>query len=77
MPLLKADLRALFEHLDRPEAPPCDHTLRQTLRFLRGRALDPKAVVPWLNYHGGYCDCEVIANVADKYAQLVDYRDGV
>ena len=77
MPIGKEHVRALFAHLDRAGAPPCDHTLRDTTQFLESRGLDPKAVIPWLHHHGGYCDCEVIANVWDKYAELIDYRPGV
>ncbi len=26
-------------------------------------------VLAWLNKHGGYCDCEVVANAADHWEQ--------
>ena len=32
------DLRALFDHLEREEAPQCDHTLRETTSFSRSAA---------------------------------------
>jgi hypothetical protein len=57
------DLRDLFDHLDREDAPQCDHTLREPLEFLQKRGLDVDRVVPWLHEHGSYCDCEVIYNV--------------
>jgi hypothetical protein len=77
MPMPKVALRELFEYLDREDAAPCDHTLRDTSRFLERQGIDAKAVVPWLYSHGGYCDCEVMYNVADKYAAIVGYDAGV
>ena len=49
MPLGSADLKALFEYLDRPNPPPCDHTLADTIAFLKSRGLEPAEIVPWLN----------------------------
>src|SRR5690349_10843967 len=71
IPMSHQDLRDLFDHLDRQDAPPCDHTLRETLDFLRQRGLDADRVVPWLEEHGGFCDCEVIYNVDDKFGEIV------
>jgi len=45
-------------------ATPCDHTLRITETWLRNQDIpDANAVVEGLRNHGGYCDCEVLANV--------------
>ncbi len=71
IPLSHEDLRALFDHLEREGALQCDHTLRETTKFLRQRRLDVERIVPWLREHGGYCDCEVIYNVADKFGEIV------
>ena len=76
LPISKADLCELFEHLDRSEVP-CDHSLRQTSMFLRSRALNDAIVVPWLREHGGYCDCEVLANVADKFGSIAGFEPDV
>ena len=72
MPLSKPQLRELFDYLDRPECPACDHTLKETTDFLRSRALKPDLVVPWLREHGGFCDCEVLANVENEFEQILD-----
>ena len=62
----KAELRReLKEQLSDGD---CDHTLRHTEAFLAERGLDAAAVVPWLRDSGGYCDCEVLANVEDQWA---------
>lgn len=71
IPIPPADLRELFDYLDRKDAPPCDHTLRQTTRFLQDRKFSAERVVPWLHEHGGYCDCEVLANVESKFGDLI------
>jgi hypothetical protein len=71
IPMPQQDLRDLFDYLDRENPPPCDHTLRDTLEFLKKRGLDAERIVPWLREHGGYCDCEVIFNVDDKFGEIV------
>jgi hypothetical protein len=71
IPMPHDDLRALFDFLDREGAPPCDHTLRETLAFLSKRGLDAERVVPWLREYGGFCDCEVIYNVDEKFGEIV------
>ena len=71
IPIPKPDLKALFDFLDRENPPACDHTLRETIQFLKGRGIDPQKVIPWLQEHGGYCDCEVIYNVEEKFGEMV------
>ena len=71
IPMPHQDLRDLFDHLDRSDAPQCDHTLRETIEFLRKRGLDAERIVPRLHEHGGYCDCEVIGNVGDEFGDIV------
>ena len=74
MPLSKSALRELFAYLERGDAPACDHTLRGTLHFLAATKLDPELVLPWLHQHGGFCDCEVVLNVAETYGPIVGYE---
>ncbi|KAF0806080.1 hypothetical protein A6D6_01898 [Alcanivorax xiamenensis] len=73
LPMPLARLKALFSFLDRLDAPPCDHSLTQTRVFLHQQGLAPELVVPWLNEHGGYCDCEVLANVHDEVGDLIGW----
>ena len=65
LPLPIQDLKDLLDHLDQEGAAECDHTLRETTAFLQARSLDVDRVIPWLQDHGGFCDCEVLANVED------------
>lgn len=65
-PLDPGRLRELFDRLDELLGEtPCDHSLRLTRAWLAERGVDATAVVPWLEVHGGYCDCEVLANVEE------------
>jgi len=68
LPLPDCELRAMFDELDR-ELPShgCDHTRRLTLLFLERRGLPTEAVLSWLDAHGGFCDCEVLANVKEHW----------
>ena len=68
-PVPADQLRQLCEHLDRKEAPPCDHTLRQTKSFLAAHKIDVETVVPWLLDHGAGCDCEVLLNIYEEVAE--------
>jgi hypothetical protein len=45
----------------------CDHTRRLTLKWLANRKIPPDAVLEWLDEHGGFCDCEVVANAGDHF----------
>src|SRR5262245_1249694 len=66
LPASKEALLGLFDELDkRLSAAPCDHTLRFTLAWADRMGIDRGAVADWTREHGGYCDCEVLGNVAD------------
>ena len=64
MVLSSEQLTALLDHLDEwfPRAG-CDHTLRLTRAWAVDNDLDPDAVAASVEHYGGYCDCEVLANV--------------
>lgn len=68
MPISFKDLAALFDHLDEVFGNEgCDHTPNITKAFLKSRNLNMDKILPWLEEHGGYCDCEVLANVEEKW----------
>lgn len=74
LPLAIEDLKALFDHLDTLATQQdafCDHTLARTEAFLVDRDIEPAPVIAWLEKKGGYCDCEVLANVEDEVADLL------
>jgi len=70
IPIPHQDLLDLFDQLERSGFA-CNHTLSETKAFLQGRNLASEKVYAWLRENGGYCDCEVLANVDDKYGELL------
>ncbi|MBQ4831590.1 DUF2695 domain-containing protein [Alteromonas sp. MMG017] len=74
LPLSIEVLKELLSFLNREEAPNCDHTLRETKDFLISRNLSPEKIIPWLNEHGSFCDCEVIFNVYDEVGDIVGWH---
>jgi hypothetical protein len=71
VPMPAAAVRELFDYLERGDDP-CDNTLNQTLGFLKERGFQAERIVPWLEEHGGFCDCEVLANVEDVWNQMAE-----
>lgn len=68
LPLPDADLRDLFDALDAALAnEDCDHSRRLTRAFLESRGLPIEPVFAWLDENGGFCDCEVLANVEEHW----------
>ena len=64
MPLTRTEFRALCEWVEaRLKQEGCDHSFRYTEAFLLNRGLPVRDILDWLRKEGGYCDCEVIANV--------------
>jgi hypothetical protein len=74
LPLDISTLKDLLSYLNKDPAPPCNHTHRETIEFLESRNIDPATVIPWLQDHGGFCDCEVIYNVYDAVGDLVGWH---
>lgn len=69
LPMRSRDLSDLLHHLAGTSTE-CDHTLRSTKEFLAHRGLDVDRCIAWLGVHGGYCDCEALANVEDTLQEL-------
>jgi len=66
LPAPKQILDSLFNWLDEKLGESaCDDTLRLTLEFAQSKGLDEKHLCDWTEKYGGYCDCEVLANVPD------------
>jgi hypothetical protein len=75
-PISLEHLHGLFDFLDSQfEHQPCDHSLRITREFLVAQGLDPDKITPWLGEYGGFCDCEVLANVEEHWPSRLGRRD--
>lgn len=49
----------------------CDHDLKLTEQILSNLDVkDVLSVLAWLEEQGGYCDCEVMMNVEQKFEYL-------
>jgi hypothetical protein len=73
LPLPVPELKAMFDMLD-VEFPRqrCDHTRRLTRAWLENRGHDVERVFAWLDTQGGYCDCEILANVEEKVDDAIE-----
>ena len=49
-----------------------DHSFKVTTEMLRKLGHDENQVIPWLQSHGGCCDCEVIFNVETLFGELIE-----
>jgi len=45
----------------------CNHSLQYSMRFMMDNRLDFPKLTSWLNENGGYCDCEVMKQIAPKW----------
>lgn len=73
MPISFSDLAELFDYLDEQlGGQGCDHTSRMTSAFLDSRNLNTAAILPWLEEYGGYCDCEILANVEERWESEIE-----
>jgi hypothetical protein len=64
MPLSPEQLHRLLDYVD-ANLQACNHTTKLTAIFLNVEQLEKDTVLSWLGEHGGYCDCEVLANLAE------------
>ncbi|HKY22538.1 MAG TPA: DUF2695 domain-containing protein [Vicinamibacterales bacterium] len=63
-------LQSLFESVEAEvETQGCDHSLRFTREWITSNNQPKDKLLAWLAEHGGYCDCEVVANSFDHWQQ--------
>ncbi|QDO86729.1 DUF2695 domain-containing protein [Shewanella psychropiezotolerans] len=67
MPISLSNLGKLFDYLDVKLEEGCDHTPKITTDFLASINLSSEKILPWLQDQGGYCDCEILANVEEGW----------
>lgn len=69
-PMSSALLQALFEAVQaQVDENGCDHTLRFSSQWIAQHHQPQEQIVGWLKQHGGWCDCEVVANALDHWEQ--------
>ena len=69
LPISRDIFKQLFDHLDTELSKKgCDDTSSLTQDFLKQHEINNiDAVLTWLSEYGGYCDCEILANVEDHF----------
>lgn len=69
LPMNRAVFKNLFDHLGNQLGEnSCDHTNKLTAEFLEKNKIgNIENVLNWLADNGGYCDCEILANVEEKF----------
>ncbi len=69
LPMSRENFRQLFDFLDDElQTTECDDKLTITTTFLNNQNISNlEQVLSWLANHGGYCDCEVLANVEEHF----------
>lgn len=71
LPFSKDLFGLLFDYLDEMlDKDGCDNTLKYTMKFLNDNKLPVDTSLEWMKDNGGYCDCEVLANIADKIFEI-------
>ena len=65
-------MAGLFDFLDdQLSEGQCEHNLGLTRRWCQSKGIDEPAVVAWAESHGGFCDCEVLANCEQVFEEAV------
>jgi len=69
LPMSRDNFRKLFDYLDLElNDKGCDHTNTLTKAFLDRIEVDNTPnILEWLAGNGGYCDCEILANVEEQF----------
>lgn len=69
LPMSRDNFKKLFDHLDMHLSDKgCDDTKSLTKAFLLKSKIDKvEEVLEWLAAHGGYCDCEILANAQEQF----------
>ena len=71
LPVAPELLRALFDFIDQQLGDcECDNTLQYAMLFIAQRKLEAGSVITWLESLGGFCDCEVLANVEERFLEI-------
>jgi hypothetical protein len=75
-PISFDDLQDLFRFLNESSAAgyQCDHRYTLAERFLRSRGLPVESMIAWLGYNGAGCDCEIIFNTAENWADRMGFE---
>ena len=71
LPMERELFLELFDYLnEQSETTECNHDFSLTEQFLRDKQVNNvEEVLEFLRENGGYCDCEIIFNVEEKFEE--------
>ncbi|MCF0068892.1 DUF2695 domain-containing protein [Dyadobacter sp. CY261] len=69
LPMTRTEFRELFDYLDEKlNKQECDNQNTLSKKFLEDNGItNTNSVLEWLAEKGGYCDCEILANVEEHF----------
>ena len=67
LPIDKQQFQDLFDFLDNELEEGCNHNFQITEKYLNSKNLPISKILNWLKENGGYCDCELLFNVEEKF----------
>jgi hypothetical protein len=69
LPMSRIKFEELFNYLDEElQEQECDNKPTLARTFLENQNItNVEAVLQWLSDKGGYCDCEILANVEEQF----------
>jgi hypothetical protein len=67
LPIDKQQFQDLFDFLDNELEEGCNLDFQITEKFLNSKNLPVSKILNWLKENGGYCDCELLFNVEEKF----------
>ncbi|MFD2306846.1 DUF2695 domain-containing protein [Enterococcus termitis] len=57
----------LFHYLDAKLEEGCSNSPQFTIEYLQKNELEEERILNWLRENSGYCDCEILMNVEEKF----------
>ncbi|MGY3778078.1 DUF2695 domain-containing protein [Isobaculum melis] len=67
LPMSREYFEGLFDYLDIKLEKGCSHNQKLTIEYLQKYELEEERILSWLRDNGGYCDCEILMNVEEKF----------
>ncbi len=70
LPIDKTIIIELFDFLDLELGErECNHDYQITQEFLKQKGVNNESLFDWFQENGGYCDCEILYNVEEKFEE--------
>jgi hypothetical protein len=70
LPIDKSIIIDLFDFLDTELGErDCNHDYQITKDFLKQKGIDNDSLFEWFQDNGGYCDCEILYNIEEKFEE--------